>query len=97
MEELVLEDEAECPVIAKSRVLGALNRPMNPDWLMAFGLVWGVAGFLKTDYWWVIGGSLLFLIAVLSLPGIDPFRHERDGGGGHEAGDGTEKPRAPLV
>lgn len=45
-----------------------LSQPVPPDYLMAIGLILGMIGWLVAELWWMIGGSILFLMAVLSIP-----------------------------
>lgn len=90
MEELILEDDGQCPVMTTSRLSTALNRPLNPDYMLVLGFVVCAAGWVLSLFWIILAGFLFFFL------GIQGIKAE-GGEGGHEAGDVSEKPRAPLV
>ena len=59
-------------------------------WALMLGLVVCAMGWMLHLFWIILGGFLFFFL------GIQAIRNEK-GKGGHEAGDVSEKPRAPLV
>ena len=71
---------------------GFLSKPVPLDYLMLIGLVWTALGFLFAQIWWAIGGSILFLMGVLSLP--SPKR-DKQGIEGERTGDNDEKVQTP--
>ncbi len=77
MEELVLEDDAECPVNAKSSVLAALERPIEPDWVLVIGFIVCAAGWYLGMFWLILGGFLFFLLGIQAIEG-----RALSGGGG---------------
>jgi len=41
---------------------------VNPEWVMAGGVAWAILGLLLREYYWVLGGFLLFYMGVMALP-----------------------------
>ena len=85
MDELVLEDDGECPVIKSSRLSAALNQPVSPDWVLMLGFIVCAAGWLTHLFWLTFGGFLFFFL------GIQAIRNEK---GGRCQGEG-EGPKTP--
>ena len=50
------------------------NLTVSSEFLMTAGFLMGVAGFVVPEMWWVIGGTMLFFMGVMTLPKlqIDP-------------------------
>lgn len=71
---------------------GFLSKPVPLDYLMLIGLIWAALGFLFAQMWWVIGGFLLFLMGVLSIP---PPKEDKQGIDGVTEGDSPEKVQTP--
>ena len=44
------------------------NLTVTSEFLMTAGFLMGVAGFVLPEMWWVIGGTMLFFMGVMTLP-----------------------------
>ena len=45
---------------------------VTSEFLMTAGFLMGVAGFVLPEMWWVIGGTMLFFMGVMTLPPTVP-------------------------
>lgn len=41
---------------------------VNPEWVMAGGVAWAILGLFFREYYWILGGFLLFYMGVMTLP-----------------------------
>ena len=44
---------------------------ISSDFLMLVGFLMAVAGWLLPEIYWVLGGTMLFFMGVMSLPGSE--------------------------
>ncbi len=45
---------------------------VSSDWVILIAFVMTLAGFLIHEMWWVIGGSLLFFLGVITIGSNEP-------------------------